>query len=494
MIALEASAYAAACPGVVTGSYTLTADLTATTTGAYCIIAQGPNTTIDLNGFTISSTTAGQAAITCSAPGITVKDSGSPKGSITGLWWYGIKDCERIQGVEMLGSGATYAVYNAQSRPLEELTDSIIDADTYGVTAYLMGGGSQIVGNSITADNKGIEILGNNNEVTDTPGVAAIEYNVIRLVAYYGIKSVARDVRIRSNMMYDLNLSYPSGTCVDVPAGTPYGQLQCPCGAPYCEAAAAPPYDTFIEPTNNCPGTLTPGGATISLSQDYDLAGGVGPCITLDGAGTLNLNGHYITNSGSVNGTAIECTATGNYSATIQDTATSKGAVDGNFVTGIKSCARIDSVRVMGAMTIGVENSSSADEAHSLDYLRHSVIHAATAAVSTRLNNRHSDISDNSLRASDTGLYVASIRDNTTYTGKATVHNNKLRDAHGVSIDTSGAYYVDLQDNLMYRTDPLDTLGTCLDLNTGNVEDRSLCNCPGQCEGDVAPFAFPLLY
>ncbi|HYC56520.1 MAG TPA: hypothetical protein VEL28_16440 [Candidatus Binatia bacterium] len=495
MAGMAAPAGAATCPGPVSGNIVLTDDYTLTSNGN-CFIISGEGSVLDLNGHTITDTSWATSAITCTSPGITIKDTGTPKGEISGIWIYGIKNCENIQGIEMTGEGASWGVYNV-GIGLHELSDSLIEADTYGLDVELKGGGSRITGNNVRADNVGISIRGNNEVFAAGPGIPIVEHNVVRDVAYTGIESATARVRVRSNMMYDLNLA-PGGTCVDLPANTLYGGLQCECGAPYCEEEAVSPYDTFLPATAECPSSPITfiGVSEIDLTEDYDLAGDSGACLTIANGGTIDLNGHTITNSGAAGGIGIECVPQGgDYVVEIKDSGAVKGGIDGNLAVGIKNCAQVTDVVIHGEVGIGVQNTDTATVGTSLRYLRNSIIEVRDVAVQSRLYNRSSEVRNNFLRADETAIEITSMYD-TSGIGKADLVNNLIRDSHLAAIKTTGTSTanISVDDNLMYKRDSSVTGSVCLNLHGSNTENHLLCNCATQCEQDDVPFTFPLLY
>ena len=189
-------------------------------------------------------------------------------------------------------------------------------------------------------------------------------------------------------------------------------------------------------------------------------------------------------------GAATRCSAAG---VRIIDTGSPKGGIEGLWQTGIEDCEGIEALEIVNA---GI-NEGIVNDDHGLEELRDSVISVAQFAVTVDLKRRGSTITNNYVEALSTGIHVTDMNDESG-SGKALIDRNVIRRASFRAILVENTSLTKVQDNLMYQRNPSDFPGTsdCVELASGNVHNRLLCDCPGAndefCEGDEPPMLLTL--
>ncbi|HXC51204.1 MAG TPA: hypothetical protein VN634_10000 [Candidatus Limnocylindrales bacterium] len=493
------NAHATSCPGSSIdlsaspyfGLFELTTDYDLGS-GGICFNVSGTGV-IDLKGHNISrtGTGAGTAAIYCANTGITIQDTGTTKGTISGTSVYGIANCSTIEGVVIDGR-AGYGVYNT-GNPLQSLTNTYINADTFGFYGDLAKGSSAISFNNIRATNGGIYITG----MADTSDLrsARIERNVINDGKYYQIHSDTDLVDFRSNYLREQNpgdAAPDPAYCIDV-AGSPSGDGHTYCddddcvyGSSICDTTTDIAYE-FPEyaSTTACPSNIT---TNTTLSANYDLAATSGTCLNIAAAGvTIDLNGHTIMNSLS-GGTAITCANVSGVTIKDSSSGVNKGGIRGAFANGIINCATIDAVRMDGP-DVGVSNSNG----YPLAALKNSVITAVTTAADVWMANRNSStVTNNYLRGGTQGLVIGGVVNSGL--GKSQLTNNVVRESSTNPLHTTDhttSAYAEFKNNLLYR-DATPTATGCHSLDLA-AYSHLMCACADQCETDDPPILYPLL-
>lgn len=485
------AAGAANCPGNVDvaaspgGVYKLTDNITATGGLTTCINATSSGT-IDLNGYSI--TTNGSTGIKCLS-GMTVTDTGATKGAISGNWSYvTLVDCPIIEGIRITGSLG--GIWNANIG-LQSLRHTLSTVAWFGKVQSR----ATTISNNYFKDPSALSI----DFITNSAGTGNIlvsdntfssqfsDTTVSTLIAIH----LSNIVELRNNLLIDhvgdgayfggfAPAAWSANYCEYCPLGSST------CDDSYCtDPSDSAPRTEFPTDPQVCPGTI--GAGTYTLTADYDLNATSGACITASQPNTtINLNGHVIVNS-ATGGSAINCT---NNAVTVKDDTLLGGigrselAESGSFSTGISGCRTITKMQMKDVAT-GVSNTSTGA---GLDSLTASHIDATGTAVDSYFFSRNSTIDNNWLRGSNTGIYMHDIASGT---GKATIINNMIRDAHSYGIRLgSNSTYFNIHDNIIYARSTTDPNTQCLSIGSA-TNTHMMCNCTGQCETADPPIIYP---
>ena len=209
-----------------------------------------------LNGhtITISGTGLPNYAIRCTAPGSQVVDTATIKGSITGAFYQGVTDCEKVTGLTIqagsnlgyLDRGLGVGITNGNVGPADSITDNVIDGARSGInvsaakTSSSTISNNYIVGRADDIDASGISAA----TTTGTPG-PLYENNIIRAFGAVGIwvPSTGK-IRVRRNVLFDEIPSPNTIICIgnDDPVSPPNSGI----GANACDCTSGcslePPY------------------------------------------------------------------------------------------------------------------------------------------------------------------------------------------------------------------------------------------------------------